>query len=135
LGLLVLVLLSVPSAGALTEDDVRDDLARAYESVVRAEAAGGYVAGMVSQLDDVARKLPDATPASLEAYNTMIDAVMVEAASAEVAGRQSGTIRLYEVVTVVMIIVVLGVLFWSRGSRWFWGAWLQAHRGWKVERI
>lgn len=71
--LLVLVLLSVPSARALTEDDVRADLARAYESVARAEAAGGRVSGIVSQLDDVARKLSDATLISLEVYKTMIE--------------------------------------------------------------
>jgi hypothetical protein len=107
---------------------------RAYESVVTAEEAGGYVADLVSQLNDIARKLPNATPDSLENYKMMIAVIIVKAASAEVSGRQSNINELYGVALVVLIIVVLGFLVWSKGSHWFWATWLRAHHGWRIDR-
>jgi hypothetical protein len=132
--LLIVVLSSVPSVAALTEDDVRAELATAYEAVARAEAAGGYVAGMASQLDDVARKLPGASPDSLAMYKSMVDSVLAEASSSEVQGSQRITNRLIVVGVVLVVIAALGVAVWTRGSKWFWGAWLRSHGGWRIER-
>jgi hypothetical protein len=132
--LLVSVLLSVPSVTALTEDEVRAELMRAYESVATAEEAGGYVIDMVSLLDEIARNLPNAAPDQLENYKTIINFILVKAAATEVSGRQSNINELYEIALVVLIIAVLGLLTWSKGSSWFWATWLRAHHGWRIER-
>lgn len=134
LALMVLVLISVPSVSALTEDEVRTDLMRAYEAVVRAEAAGGHVTDMVSQLNDIALKLPNATPGSLESYRTMIAVIIVKASSSEASGRANSINQLYEVTIIVLAIVVLSLLILAKGSHMFWAVWARAHRGWKIER-
>jgi hypothetical protein len=128
------VLSRIHPIAALTEEDVRAELATAYEAVARAEAAGGFVAGMVSQLDDVARKLPGASPDSLVVYKSMVDAVLSEAPGVEAQGRQRITNRFIVVGVALAIIVALGVTVWTCGSLWFWEAWLRSHDGWRVER-
>jgi hypothetical protein len=132
--LLVSVLLSAPSVTALTEDEIRAELMRAYESVATAEEAGGYVIDMVSLLDEIARNLPNAAPDQLENYKTIINFILVKAAATEVSGRQSNINELYEIALVVLIVAVLGLLIWSKGSSWFWATWLRAHHGWRIER-
>jgi hypothetical protein len=132
--LLIVVISSVPLVAALTEADVRVEIGTAYEAVARAEAAGGYVTGLVSRLDYVASKLPGASPDSLVMYKSIVDDVLTEASSAETQGSQRTTNRLIVVGIVLVVIAVLGVAVWTRGSRWFWGAWLRAHSGWRIER-
>jgi len=132
--LLIVVLSSIHPVAALTEDDVRAELATAYEAIAKAEAAGGSVAGLATQLDNVARKLPGAPPDLLVTDKSILDAVLAEASSAEAQGKQRTTNRLIVVGAALAVIAALGVVVWMSGSKWFWGAWLRAHNGWRVER-
>jgi hypothetical protein len=133
--LLVVVLSSIHPVAALTEGDVRAELATAYEAVARAEAVGGNVTGLVSQLDYIALNLPGASPNSLMVYKSWIDLILTMASNDATQGRQRITNRFIFVGVALAVIATLCVVVWTRGSRWFWGAWLRAHSGWRVERI
>ncbi|MGD0803105.1 MAG: hypothetical protein ABSA11_03430 [Candidatus Bathyarchaeia archaeon] len=118
----------------MTESDVRTELATAYEAVAKAEVAGGNVTALVSQLDDIARKLPGASPDSLATYKSTLDDVLAKAPVAETQGSLRITSRLIVVAGVLIVIAALGVAVYTRGSRWFWGLWLRTHSGWRVAR-
>jgi hypothetical protein len=123
------------TCGALTEDEVRDDLSKGYEAVARAEGAGGDVSELVLMLDKAARIIPGASEAQLSEARDLIARVESQAPLVEAQGGERLTSRLYVTVFALIVIALLGVITWVRGSRWILDVWLRAHRGWRVERI
>jgi hypothetical protein len=128
------MLLYVPPTSALTENEVRADLMKAYEAVEKAESAGGDVHNLVLILNDATRRIPGASEAQLIDIKALVDLVLIEAPRIEIQGAEKITNQLYIVVVVMMIITAMTLVLWRSMSHWFWTAWLRMHRGWRVEK-
>jgi hypothetical protein len=132
--LLVLLMSSYGSVRGLTEEDVRGDLVKAYDAVSRAEVAGADVHVLILMLDEAARMIPGASGSVLEQADQIISSVQTQAPVAQIQGEQRLTNRFIFVALALIILSVLAVAVWFKGSGWFWGLWLKSHSGWRVEK-
>ncbi len=124
----------VPTASAVSVDDARSRLARAYEAVAAAEAAGGNVTVLAWRLNEAASLIDAGGDAKLEDAGRIIDEVLAAAPSVQAAGEERIMTRYIVTGIALVILAAAGVLVWFRGSRWYWGAWLRVKHGWRVER-
>ncbi len=118
-------------ARAVTVDQARSDLASAYVAVESAEAAGGNVTALVWRLN-IAAALIDT--GKVDEASQIIGEVMASAPQVQMVGAERITNRYIVTGVALVLLVAAGVLVWLRGSRWYWGAWLRAHRGWRIEK-
>lgn len=132
--MIVLILTNTAQCLALTEEGIRGDLAEAYEAVYRAEAAGGDIHELIPKLDEAARLIQGASPASMEQAKTLIDQVKTQVPQIQTQGEQTRTNRLYLTAAALIIIGSLIIIIWRRGSHWFFNSWLKTHKGWVVEK-
>ncbi len=132
---MLLLGLVVPSAGAVTVDEARADLARAYVAVSSAEAAGGDVTVLTLRLNEAASLIDAGGSQKLDDAVRIINEVSAAAPLAQSAGAERITNRYIVTGLALVVLAVAGVAVWFRGSRWYWAGWLRAKRGWRVERV
>jgi len=125
----------VPSVGAVTVEEARTNLARAYVVVSGAEAAGGNVTALAWRLNEAAALINAGGGDNLAKADGVINEVLAAAPQVQSAGAERITNRYIATGVVLVVLVVVGVAVWLRGSRWYWGAWVRAKRGWRVERV
>ena len=135
-GLLVVALLAVLVApvGAVTQDEARADLARAFVGVQRAERAYGNVGRLVGELNTAAHLLDVGGDDNVAKASALISDVLASTPSVESSGSQAQTTRLAIRGVLLGILGVAALLVWFYGSRVYWGLWLRARGGWRVER-
>ena len=135
-GLLFVALLAVSAVpvGAVTRDEARADLARAFVGVQRAERSFGYVTGLVDKLNTAARLLDTGGDDNVAQASALISDVLVLTPSVESSGSQAQTMRLAIRGVLLAVLLAAAVLVWFYGSRVYWGLWLRARGKWRVER-
>ena len=135
-GLLIVAFLalSVMPVGAITRDEARAELAKAFVGVQRAERAYGYVAGLVEKLNTATRLLDVGGDDNVAQAAALISNVLALTPSVESLGNQAELTRLVLTGVSLVILGAAALLVWRYGSRVYWGLWLRVRGGWRVER-
>jgi hypothetical protein len=131
----VVLSLSFPMICAVSVEDSRSSLAGAFKALSRAESAGGDVRDEIRILNNAATLIDKGGAANLAAADQMIEGVVGQASTIEVAGSQRITNRYIVVGITLVVLVGAAVTVWFWGSRIFWVAWLRVKKGWRVERV
>ena len=131
----IVLSLSFPMICAVSVEDARSNLAEAFKALSSAESAGGDIRDEMRILNNAATLIDKGGAANLAAADQMIEGVVGQASTIEVAGSQRITNR-YIVVGVTLIVLAgAAVIVWFWGSRIFWVGWLRVKKGWRVERV
>jgi hypothetical protein len=137
--LILLLILAVFSGltcvEGLSEEEIRIDLANAFELVAGAEAAGADVSDLVLKLDEAARIASGGSDADLQQAEQLIGYVESNILEAQLGGEER--IRTRYIVTIIVLISVASIAaaVWLRGSGWFWRLWLRVYGRWRVEKL
>jgi hypothetical protein len=136
IGVLVIVLLtvSVVPVGAVTRDEARAELARAFVDVRYAESSFAYVGDLVDKLNTAAHLLDVGGDDNVAQASALISAVLASTPSRISAGSQYETTRLAIRGVLLAILIVSALLVYFYGSRLYWGLWLRSRGKWRVER-
>ena len=129
----ILTVLVVP-VSAVTQDETKADLARAFVGVQRAESSFAYVGDLVDKLNTAARLLDAGGDDNVAQASVLISDVLASTSSRESAGSQAQTMRLAIMGVLLAVLAVSAMLIWFYGSRVYYGLWLRTRGGWRVER-
>jgi hypothetical protein len=129
----ILAVLVVP-VGAVTQDEARTDLARAFVGVHRAERSFAYVGDLVDKLNTAAHLLDAGGDNNVAQASVLISDVLASTPSRESVGSQTQTMRLAIRGVLLAVLAVSALLVWFYGSRVYYGLWLRMRGGWRVER-
>lgn len=133
--LLLMMLPGFTCVNCLSEDEIRVDLAKAYELVAGAEAAGADVTDLVSKLDEAAQVSLDGSESDLQRAEQLIVSVESTVLEVQLSGEERIRTRLIVTTIVLISIASIAAAVWLRGSGWFWRLWLRVYGGWSVEKL
>ena len=132
---LLFLAVAAPCVGAVSVDDARSRLAGAYVAVAAAEAAGGDVLALALRLNEAASLIDAGGAEKLGDAIRIIDEVVATAPLVQSSGAERITNRYIVTGMALVVLAAASVAVWFRGSKWYWGLWLRAKRGWRVERV
>ena len=119
---------------AISSEDVRTELEIAFLETHRAEQNGGNVTKVAWELNTVAKLLDAGGEENITLASNMIAEVRSSIPSLVIEANQYSSRRSMFTVGFLIVLVVVGVLVWVYGSKFYWGLWLRARGNWKVER-
>jgi hypothetical protein len=132
--LVVLLAMSVVPVGAVTQDEARAELAKAFDGVQRAERSMGNVGRLVGELNTAAHLLDVGGDDNVAQASALISDVLASTPTVESSGSQAQTTRLIIRGVLLAVLGAAALLVWLYGSKAYWGLWLRARGGWRVER-
>lgn len=132
--LIVLVfIITSPSAHAAPVDDVQASLNQAFILVTKAESSGGDVSGLVASLNQAITLVNAGDADSLAKANSIINEVKANVGRVYATGA-SKIANQYTVISVTLaLLAISGLLIYIYGSRLYWSLWLKAWKNWRAE--
>ncbi|MCW3989026.1 MAG: hypothetical protein NWE88_02995 [Candidatus Bathyarchaeota archaeon] len=118
--------------GQNREDELRSDIAAAFEIVTKAERGGVDVETLVEDLNAALRIIEDGRATNLDLAETKIDAII---ASAPTLAGKIASIAMFRWLKTVFTITLLSataIIAKRYGPKAFWTLWLKAMRDWTV---
>jgi len=136
--LLILIILTAAlntppvTHGQTREDELRSDIAAAFEIVTKAERGGVDVETLVEDLNAALRLIEDGRAANLDLAETKIAAIIASAPT--LAGKISSITMFRWLKTVFIITLLAAAIITAKryGPKAFWTLWLRAMRDWTV---
>ena len=120
--------------GAITQDEAKADLARAFVGVQRAERSFAYVGDLVDKLNTAAHLLDAGGDDNVAQASVLISDVLTSTPSRESTGSQAQIMRLAIRGVLLAVLAVSALLVWFYGSKVYYGLWLRTRGGWRVEQ-
>jgi hypothetical protein len=124
----------ITPVGAVSPDEVRSQLIKAFEEVRIAEREGGNVTMISPKLTAAALLIDEGGEDNLSKASALILEVRNAVPTIAAAGSQYIYTRSIITIISVVTLVIIGIMIWAFGSRVYWNIWLRIHNNWRVER-
>jgi hypothetical protein len=132
---ITILALSVVPVGAVTLDEARSDLAKAFVRVQNAEQAGYDVSSLVEELKTATGLLNAGGNDNLVQASALISDVLASTPTVTSSWIQAQNTGLFVRLALLAALGVIASLVWFYGSDIYWWLWRRTLRGWRVERI
>jgi len=120
------------SYGQIREDELRSDLAAAFEIVSRAEHGGAQVKDLVEELNIALVLIESGRTADLHIAETKIDAIIASASTLETTATTIILFQRLKTAFILGLLIASAIIAKRYGPKVFWTMWLRVMRGWTV---
>jgi len=136
--LLILIILTAAlntppvTHGQTREDELRSDIAAAFEIVTKAERGGVDVETLVEDLNDALRLIEDGRATNLDLAETKIAAIIASAPTLDGKISSITMFRWLKTVFIITLLAATAIIAKRYGPKAFRTLWLRAMRDWTV---
>jgi len=118
--------------GQNREDELRSDIAAAFEIVSKAERGGVDIENLVEELNDALGLIEDGRVPRLDLAETKIDAIITSAPILDGKIASITMLRWLKTVFIITLLAASAIIAKRYGPKAFWTLWLRAMRDWTV---